>query len=376
MPACASRRTVRSQWSEDGEHALLRHRAARRQDPAGRAGGAAGDDAAGPAAVQVWHWKDVRQFITSRRCRPRRIARARTRRLARRREQQGRPAADDPYETCSSREPDGRPIRDGRQAVPARRDVGAPVSRRVSRRRRHGQARQDHDEARCMRATLSPSGRYVPYTQDGQWWSHDVHRHASRISRGRSRAGFVNIEDDHPVARAPRVRSRRIHDGREVGDRVRSLRPVAGESRRHGAVRLTRGREDSTVYRCASEGGGFGGGRGGAAARAAHPAHSTARAARSTRPSRSSSRRPANRARRAATRRLTVGQPVERLVWLDKQVTRLEKAKNADVYLSEQQTFEESPNSLRRRSRAQRTPGRSRSTNAVPGRLRVGQAGA
>src|SRR5439155_18042629 len=42
--------------------------------------------------------------------------------------------------------------------------------------------------------------------------------------------------------------------------------------------------------------------------------------------------------------RVTVGQPVQRLVWLDKQVSGLRKAKNADVYLLEQQTFEESPN--------------------------------
>src|SRR5438552_13064245 len=42
--------------------------------------------------------------------------------------------------------------------------------------------------------------------------------------------------------------------------------------------------------------------------------------------------------------KVTIGQPVEKLLWLDKSVTRLTKADHADVYLFDQQSFEESPN--------------------------------
>ncbi|HEY9228227.1 MAG TPA: prolyl oligopeptidase family serine peptidase, partial [Gemmatimonadaceae bacterium] len=42
--------------------------------------------------------------------------------------------------------------------------------------------------------------------------------------------------------------------------------------------------------------------------------------------------------------KVSVGQPVERLMWLDKSVSGLRKAENADVYLYQQQTFAESPN--------------------------------
>jgi dipeptidyl aminopeptidase/acylaminoacyl peptidase len=42
--------------------------------------------------------------------------------------------------------------------------------------------------------------------------------------------------------------------------------------------------------------------------------------------------------------RLTIGQPAQQLVWLDKSVTGLRRAENADVFLLEEQTAEESPN--------------------------------
>jgi len=49
-------------------------------------------------------------------------------------------------------------------------------------------------------------------------------------------------------------------------------------------------------------------------------------------------------ARNWQTRTLTLGQPVQRLLWIDKGVGRLEKAKDADVYSYVTQTYEEAPN--------------------------------
>ena len=73
--------------------------------------------------------------------------------------------------------------------------------------------------------------------------------------------------------------------------------------------------------------------------------------------------------------RSTIGQPAQRLVWLDKQVSGLRKAKNADVYLLEEQTYEESPNYFVAGAVARRREARV-AHERVPERLRVGQAGA
>ena len=115
-------------------------------------------------------------------------------------------------------------------------------------------------------------------------------------------------------------------------------------------MRLTRGREDSTVYRCASEGGGGGGGggggRGGAAAgRGSAPCSfdGEGRTIDTSKPLILSAAGEYNKKSGYAV--LTIGQPVQRLVWLDKQrVGTPKKAKGADVYLLEEQTYEESPN--------------------------------
>ena len=167
--------------------------------------------------------------------------------------------------------------------------------------------------------------------------AHEPHRqdrHAVR-EHGRRSSG----------AGASRVWRRGIRERREVGDRLRSLRPLAGERRRlepdasHARPRGFDGlslRERRRRWRRRTRRSAVGPRR--------HPARSTARRARSTRASRSCSRRPANTTRRAATRSSTVGQPVQRLVWADKQVSGLRKAKDADVYLLQEQTFSESPN--------------------------------
>src|SRR5439155_26788192 len=106
-------------------------------------------------------------------------------------------------------------------------------------------------------------------------------------------------------------------------------------------ARLTRGREDSTVYRYVAlddEGGlpvfGGGGGRGGGGA--------SANIIDTSKPMILSATGEYNK--KSGYAKLTPGQPSQRLLWVDKSVSRLEKAKDADVYAYVVQTYEESPN--------------------------------
>src|SRR6201999_862596 len=48
-------------------------------------------------------------------------------------------------------------------------------------------------------ATLSPSGRVALYQQDGQWWSVDLAAGTRTNLTAKTKAVFVNMEDDHPV---------------------------------------------------------------------------------------------------------------------------------------------------------------------------------
>ena len=142
-------------------------------------------------------------------------------------------------------------------------------------------------------------------------------------------------------------------------------------------VRLTRGREDSTVYRCATEGGGLAAAVAAAVAsvlrRAPRPANSTAKGARSTRASRSFSRRQANTTRRAATRGSPSVSPCSGFSGLDKQVSGLRKAKNADV--SARAADVRGVAELFRCGAVTERREAGVAHQRVPGRLRVGQAG-
>jgi len=197
-------------------------------------------------------------------------------------------------------------------------------------------------------ATLSPSGKKAAYQQDGQWWSLDLASGTRTNLTGKIKSAFVNMEDDHPVP------ERRAYGfaGFTTGEKSAIVydRFDLWEINLDGSnpVRLTRGREDSTVYRCASEGGGFGGGgrgRGGAgnAIRSAPcQLDGDSRTIDTSKPLVLTATGEYNK--KSGYARVTVGQPVQRLVWADRQVSNLRKADKADVYLLEEQTYEDSPN--------------------------------
>ena len=195
--------------------------------------------------------------------------------------------------------------------------------------------------------TVSPSGNVVLYQQGGQWWSLDVAKNTRTNLTGKLGTPFINMEDDHPVPERRAYGAAGFVNGEKsalIYDRFDIWQVnVDGSS----PTRITRGREDSTVYRCASEGGfgfGGGGGRGGRGGAASAPCTlgGDARTIDTSKPLMLTATGEYNK--KSGYAKVTVGQPVQRLVFEDKQIGNLRKAKEADVYLLQEQSFAESPN--------------------------------
>ena len=299
-----------------------------------------------PARVQVWHWKDLREFhqqeVGANQDRQRttlvawRIGAPTVARLS-----------TDPLETVQLAEngaaalaidegPYAREFMSGRQYRDVYRvDVESGRREKIVNKSLYG-------------ATLSPSGRYAVYQQDGQWWSIDLSTGARANLTGNTGGVFVNMEDDHPVPERRAYGLAGFTTGEKsviLYDRFDLWRVNVDGS---NATRLTRGREDSTVYRCASEDGGFGRGGGGRGGFGATPRLAPCQLGGDARTI--EVQKPliltatGEYHKKSGYARLSAGKPAERVVWLDKMVTGLRKAKNADVYVLEEQTFEESPN--------------------------------
>ena len=174
------------------------------------------------------------------------------------------------------------------------------------------------------RATLSPTGHYAMYQEGGNWWSVDLSTGARSNLTGKIKSVFVNMEDDHPV------HERRPYGvgGWTTGDRSvilydrYDLWQVAPDG--SNPVRLTRGREDSTVYRIEwldTE------------SRTIDPAKPLMLATTG------------DWNKKSGYARLTIGQPAQRLLWVDKSISRLTQARNAaNVYAYVAQSAAESPN--------------------------------
>ncbi len=330
------------QWSEDGSilfFGVAPHEAklvAERR----------GVDGLAPAKVQVWHAKDVREFhqqeVNAAQDRQRTT-------LASWRVGQGSSArlSEDPYETTQIAEL-GNVVVSQDEAPYAKEYMSGRAVRDVYTIDPATGKRTKLLPKSPFGLTLSPTGRVALYQQDSQWWTVDLAAGTRTNLTGKLKMSFVNTEDDHPV---PERRAYGVA-GFTTGDKsaivydrfdVWSVN-LDGSS----ATRLTRGREDSTVYRCVTEGGGFGGGGGGGrgglgAARGTpcQPENET-RTIDPSKPLMLTATGEYNK--KSGFARVTIGQPAQRLVWLDKQVTNLRKAKNADVYLFEEQTAAESPN--------------------------------
>jgi dienelactone hydrolase len=321
----------RPQWSDDGS-TLFFGIAPREPKPPTVARGAALGPA--PARVEIWHWKDLREYHQQ----DRQAAQDRSKthlvawhlspsRLVR--------LADDAMETiqlsddrtiglASDETPyfkesiSGRPVRDVYTV-----DVGTGARDKILTKV-------------AFAPTMSPDGRYLVYSQNGQWWSYDVARKTRANLTGGVKTTWVNMEDDHPVPeRRPYGVAGWTKGGQSVLLYDRFDLWQVNLDGTHPA-RITRGKEDSTVYRVSREN--ARGGRGGGVAdvdpddRWIDPAKPITLSATG------------DYTRKSGYARVALGQPAQRLLFVDKDVSRLAKAKNADVYLLEEQSYEESPN--------------------------------
>jgi len=327
------------QWTDDGS--MLLFGIAPREPKVAPERRALGELA--PARVQVWHWKDVREFhqqeVSASQDRQRttpvswRIGAPSVVRLSTDMQETIQYSENETTALASDEGPyereymSGRAYRDVHQV-----DVATGKRTRILTKSLYG-------------AQLSPSGRYALYQQDGQWWSIDLTTGTRSNLTGKIKSGFVNAEDDHPVP------ERRAYGaaGFTTGEKSAILydRFDLWQVNLDGSnpVRLTRGREDSTIYRCEGGAGvGGRGGRGGFGATRSAPCQldGEGRTIDVTRPLVLTASGEYNK--KSGYAEVSVGQPVKRMLWTDKMVSGLRKAEHADVYLLEQQTYEESPN--------------------------------
>jgi dipeptidyl aminopeptidase/acylaminoacyl peptidase len=308
------------QWSDDGSTVFfgIASREPKPETPGGRGNG--------PSAVrvQVWHWKDLREWPQQRqsanqdltrthlvgwRVGEHRIVRLGDEKMPNVQLSQNQKVAlgsdESPYfmEAIS-----GRAVRDVYTI-----DVASGKRTKVLTRAQGNPA-------------LSPSGRYLLYSQgdekSGNWFVMDLTTGAKTNLTGSIRSVFVNMEDDHPTPfRRPYGNAGWLADEKSliVYDRFDLWQiNVDGTN----PMRLTRGREDSTVYRADWTG-------------YEDPTIDPARPILLTATGEFN--------KKEGFARLTLGKPAQRLFWVDRNVGTLTKAADAEVYAFTMQTASEAP---------------------------------
>lgn len=318
------------QWSEDGSTVFvgvaewLKKPESRKSD----------DD---PSTVEVWHWKDVNviseQKLTAARDRDRNALAAWN--LA-----SGRlvPLSTNPKED----------IRLSKRGTRALALDGVPYDVDSEFGRRFVDISQVNLEtgARAAVAThltppidFSPGGRYVVHFKGADFWVYDLETGASRDISKEAPTGFTNKENDYPVQQKPSYgvagwtkddRSVIVYDAYDLWElfpdgktKPRRLTDGSAEEVRHRYVRMS--------PRAAGTVGGRGGRGGGGDAEwidLGKPVYLSLEG---------------RWTKRTGYARLDAGK-VERLVWLDKSIRGLEKAKDADVLVYQAGAWDDSPN--------------------------------
>jgi dipeptidyl aminopeptidase/acylaminoacyl peptidase len=188
---------------------------------------------------------------------------------------------------------------------------------------------------------FSPGGRYAVNFKEVDFWIYDLETGASRnISKDARAAGagsFLNKENDYPVSQKPPYgvagwtkddRSVIVYDSYDLWE----LSPDGSAKPR----RLTDGAAEEIRYRYVNLNQAGGGGRGGRGAAAGSPEWIDL-----DKPVYLSLE--GRWTKKSGYARLENGK-VERLVWLDKGVRSLEKAKSADTFLYQVGSWDTSPN--------------------------------
>lgn len=321
----ASYRTL--QWSGDGGTLIIGMAPRDTKVPTAARG------APTPARVQVWHWKDVRQFhqqeVNAAQDRQRTLP------ASWRLGASGvTPLATDLYESLQFSEQRTAALASDESAY-VREVMSGRSYRDVVRVDAATGKRESVITRTTGAASISPTGRFVLYAQKGQWWSFDAATGKRANLTERTKASFVNVDDDHPTP------ERAVYglagwspteDAVLVYDQFDLWRLALDGS---AAARLTRGREDGTVYRYVSldpdrtTGGGFGGGGGGSAVTidVTKPVMLSAAG---------------DWSKKSGYAKLAGG-TVTRLVWRDKAISALRKARDAESYVYLEQSYDDSP---------------------------------
>lgn len=169
----------------------------------------------------------------------------------------------------------------------------------------------------------SPGARYYLYLQDDHYWSHDLRTGKVVNLTERVPTSFVNHDNDHTIEQKPPFgvagwtkndRSVIIYDKYDLWE----VRPDGS-----GATRLTNGAEEQVRYRYTR----------------LDPEETFIDPAKPLYLSAYG-----EWTKKFGYARLRIGRQLERLVWLDRNVGRLAKAKDAEVYAYVVQAFDESPN--------------------------------
>jgi dipeptidyl aminopeptidase/acylaminoacyl peptidase len=316
------------QWSADG-NTLIFGAAPREPRPPANAGRGGNP----PARVQVWHWKDLRQFhqqeVNAAQDRTRTIpvswhtARNAVVRLS-----------DDPFEGMSFSEQ--RTAMLATDQNPYVKEVISGRSYRDVYRVDVATGRREQVVPHVIGATaMTPSGKSVLYSQKSHWWVYDAAT-AKRVNlTEKIRTSFADLEDDHPTPEKGMYGLAGFTPDEKAAvlyDRFDLWRVSLDGS---GAERLTKGREDSTVYRYVSldPDAAGGGGRGGFGGGGPSAIDLNAPITLSTF---------GEWSKKSGYARLAAGK-VDRLVWRDKSITQLRKAREADQFLFLEQSYADSP---------------------------------
>ncbi|HEX7052168.1 MAG TPA: prolyl oligopeptidase family serine peptidase [Longimicrobiales bacterium] len=168
----------------------------------------------------------------------------------------------------------------------------------------------------------SPGGRYFLYLADDHYWIYDLETGARTNITAGIPTSFVDLEDDHTVEQKPPFGVAGWTEGDErviLYDKY-DLWAVSPDG--SGAVRLTRGAEDSVRHRLV---------RLDAEQEFIDPDEPLYLSLYG------------EWTKRFGYGRLEIGGDVDRLVWLDKNVSRLARADSADVFAYVVQDFDDSP---------------------------------
>ena len=317
MRVASSRRPL---WSDDG--ARLFFGIARREPKASPTPRGAQAPPA-PARVEIWHWRDSRQYHQQNR--QSQQDRERTQLVA---WTPGTPRivrlADDSLDTVTLSETETLAIAGDDKPYFKESVSGRPYRDYYTIDLATGARRKALSKV-AYPPVISPNGRYLVYAQEGQLWAYDVTSGTRASLTSKIGSSFVDADDDHPVPerRPYGVGAWTTGEGTVLLYDKFDVWQVELDG--SSPVRLTRGREDSTVYRV----------------RELDP---DARTIDPRKPVYLTATGEWNK--KSGFSRLVLGQSAQRLVWLDKNLSRLDKAKDAEVFSYVAQSFDESPNLL------------------------------